>query len=187
MFFLPIPTFDPEAPSNPSARDAIGHLPTLDPGGKDKDVANHQCRDLREINRKRLKSLEPGESNWELKDTEYGDLRLECHKRMEEKGKNGFGDVNTRMHPDRPSPTITTRFHSISNGRFGHYDREQIRGLSLREGATLQSFPEDYVFYGNGMDSIARMIGNAVPPKLSAFMATSLHELWREGTAAQKA
>ena len=187
LFFLPIPIFDPDAQPNPSIRDAIGHLPTLDAGGKDEGIANHQCRDLREINRNRLTSLEPGEPNWELKDTEYGDLRLACHKRMEEKGKKGFGDVNTRMHPDRPSPTITTKFHSISNGRFGHYDREQIRGLSLREGATLQSFPEEYVFYGNGMESIARMIGNAVPPKLSAFMAKSLHDLWRERTATPKA
>ena len=179
LFNLQVPTLDPDVPSNPSVEDAIGHLPTLDAGAKHANIENHQCRDLMEINRQRLESLRPGEPNWELKDTEYGDLRLECHKRLEDKGEKGFGDVCTRMQPDRPSPTITTRFHSISNGRFGHYDEAQVRGISLREGATLQSFREDYVFYGNGMDSIARMIGNAVPPKLSAFMAKSLYELWR--------
>ena len=182
-FNLSIPSSDPDAPSNPSVRAAIDHLPTLRAGEQDDGFENHRCRDLEEINRQRLKSLEPGEPNWELKNTKYGDLRLECHKRLEEKGRKGFGDVYTRMHPDRPSPTITTRFHSISNGRFGHFDVEQVRGISLREGATLQSFPEDYVFYGNGMDTIARMIGNAVPPKLSAFMAKSLYELWRDRSA----
>ena len=180
LFDLPVPTFDPTAQSNPSVKDAIGGLPVLDAGQKHDSIENHQCRDLREINRKRLKSLKPGEPNWHFKDTKYGDLRLECHRRLEENDRRGFGDVYTRMHPDRPSPTITTRFHSISNGRFGHYDEEQVRGISLREGATLQSFSEDYVFYGSGMDSVARMIGNAVPPKLSTFMAESLCELWRD-------
>ena len=178
LFDLPVPTFDPAAPSNPSVKDAIGSLPALDAGEKHDSIENHQCRDLREINRNRLKSVKPGESNWAFGKTEFGDLRLDCHRRLENKGKRGFGDVYTRMHPDRPSPTITTRFHSISNGRFGHYDEEQVRGISLREGAILQSFPEEYVFYGRGMDSIASMIGNAVPPKLSAFMAESLCELW---------
>lgn len=186
-FNLRIPSSDPVAPSNPSVRAAIGHLPTLRAGEQDDGFENHQCRNLEEINRQRLKSLEPGEPNWELKNTQYGDLRLECHKRLEEKGKKGFGDVYTRMHPDRPSPTITTRFHSISNGRFGHFDVSQVRGISLREGATLQSFPEDYEFYGSGMDSIARMIGNAVPPKMSAFMAKSLYDMWRDRTIAPTA
>ena len=79
------------------------------------------------------------------------------------------------MYPDRPSPTITTKCHSISNGRFGHYDPDQVRGLSLREAAILQSFPDDYVFYPDDqIEPVARMIGNAVPPKLSGFFADYL-------------
>ena len=178
-FDITIPTLDPEAPSNPSVQDFIGRLPALDAGGRDAEISNHVCRNLTDINRQRLQSVKPGEPNWKLSETEFGDLTLPCHRRLASKGKRGFGDVYTRMRPDRPSPTITTRFHSISNGRFGHYDQQQVRGLSLREGATLQSFPEDYVFYGNGMDSIARMIGNAVPPKLSEYMARSLYEVWQ--------
>ena len=76
------------------------------------------------------------------------------------------------MRPASPSPTITTKCHSISNGRFGHFDTNQVRGISLREAATLQSFREDYVFYPtNQIEPIARMIGNAVPPKLAQFFA----------------
>ena len=44
----------------------------------------------------------------------------------------------------------------------------------------MQSFPDDYEFYGKGMDVTARMIGNAVPPKLSAYMAKHLLGVWRE-------
>ena len=79
------------------------------------------------------------------------------------------------MHPDKPSPTITTKCHSISNGRFGHYDTSQVRGISLREAAILQSFQEDYIFYPTDqLEPAARMIGNAVSPKLAAFFAEYL-------------
>ena len=177
-FDLPIPYRDPKAPSSPSVKDAIGHLHELPAGGKCSHVFNHVCRNLTEVNQLRLKSVKPGEPNFGFADSQLGDLSLPCHRRLDAKGKRGFGDVYTRIHPDRPSPTITTRFHSVSNGRFGHY--AQVRGLSLREGAALQSFPDNYEFHGDGMDGIARMIGNAVPPKLSEYMARWLVGLWQD-------
>jgi DNA (cytosine-5)-methyltransferase 1 len=76
-----------------------------------------------------------------------------------------FRDVYARMYWDRPAPTITTRFNSFSNGRFGHPDED--RAISLREGATLQTFPKDFVFHGTNLNSLARQIGNAVPPELA--------------------
>lgn len=172
-----VPHYAPDA-KQVSAREAIHHLPALEAGEERIDTANHMCRNLTDVNRRRLMSVEPGEPNFGFAETQFGDLSLPCHRRLEDKGKRGFGDVYTRIHPDRPAPTITTRFHSVSNGRFGHY--EQVRGLSLREGAALQSFPDDYEFYGEGMDGIARMIGNAVPPKLSAYMAKWLLDLWHD-------
>lgn len=48
----------------------------------------------------------------------------------------------------------------------------QVRALSLREAAILQSFPDDYVFQPDDeLEPVARMIGNAVPPKLAGFFA----------------
>lgn len=168
-----------------TAADAIGHLPALSAGEVDDGVPNHRCRNVTELNQKRLMSVNPGQPNFGFADGPFGDVSLPCHRRLVAKGKRGFGDVYTRIHPGRPSPTITTRFHSISNGRFGHY--EQVRGLSLREGAALQSFEDDYIFYGNNMDAIGRMIGNAVPPKLSAAMADWLLGLWADvGNAAMR-
>ena len=174
-----VPHHDPDAPQI-SASEAIEHLPRLQAGTTHDDIPNHVCRNLFEINRHRLQSVKPGEPNFGFADTPFGDLSLPCHRRLVNKGKRGFGDVYTRMRPDRPAPTITTRFHSVSNGRFGHYDERQVRGLSLREGAALQSFPDEYEFYGVGMDSIAKMIGNAVPPRLSAYMARWLLGLWSD-------
>ena len=174
-----VPNGDSNAPRL-SAREAIDHLPVLEAGGRSNGVSNHVCQNLSELNRQRLMSVKPGESNWGFSETPFGDLSLSCHRRLVANGYKGFGDVYTRMDPDRPAPTLTTRFNSISNGRFGHYDQEQVRGLSLREGAALQSFDDDYKFQGESMDTIARMIGNAVPPKLSAYMAKWLLHLWRE-------
>jgi len=179
VFDLAVPDGNPDAPLL-SASAAISHLPSLQAGEKCPDVPNHTCRDLTEINQHRLMSVRPGEPNFRFAESPFGDLSLECHRRLDEKGQRGFGDVYTRIHPGRPAPTLTTRFHSVSNGRFGHYDERQVRGLSLREGAALQSFRDDYEFYGESMDAVARMIGNAVPPKLSAYMAEWLLTLWHE-------
>lgn len=85
---------------------------------------------------------------------------------------NMFRDVYGRMILGKPAPTITTKFLRISNGRFAH--PEENRGLSLREGATLQTFPERYYFHGKDIGSIAKQIGNAVPPELARRIGVEL-------------
>ena len=169
---LLVPENDPDAVMR-SVRQTIGHLPAIEAGERHPTIENHRARTLSELNLKRIGAALPGQSNIYMEDTEHGDLSLGCHRRVNKRmGGRCFTDVYTRMHPDRPSPTITTKCHSISNGRFGHYDVGQRRGISLREAALLQSFPDDYVFYPvDRIESIARMIGNAVPPRLAEFFA----------------
>lgn len=172
---LLVPDSDPDA-TLVSVREAISHLPPIKAGETHETVPNHRARTLSPLNLKRLSAARPGASNAYMEQTRYGDLSLDCHRNVNRRfDTRCFTDVYTRMHPDRPSPTITTKCHSISNGRFGHYDVRQLRGISLREAAILQSFPEDYVFYPiDQIEPIARMIGNAVPPKLAAFYAEYL-------------
>jgi len=170
-----VPESDPDA-LLVSVREAIGHLPKLRAGKTHQKIPNHRTRSLSELNFRRLSVAKPGETNKYLEKTIYGDLSLKCHKKAKARFKQRcFTDVYTRMDPDRPSPTITTKCHSISNGRFGHYDIKQVRGISLREAAILQSFPENYIFYNDeSLEAVARMIGNAVPPKLASFYARYL-------------
>jgi DNA (cytosine-5)-methyltransferase 1 len=172
---LLVPDADPNSMVTTVA-DAIGHLPPVFAGETHPDIPNHRARALSELNLKRLSSASPGESNAYMANTEFGDLSLDCHRKVNARlNDRCFSDVYTRMHPDRPSPTITTKCHSISNGRFGHYDPDQVRGISLREAAILQSFPDDYVFYPiEQIEPVARMIGNAVPPRLARYFATYL-------------
>lgn len=169
---LLLPDADPDAPMV-GVREAIGHLPAIAAGETHTELPNHRARSLSELNLKRIGAAKPGQSNAYMAETEHGDLSLKCHREVNARqATRCFSDVYTRMSPDRPSPTITTKCHSISNGRFGHFDVEQSRGISLREAAILQSFPEDYVFYPEDqIEPIARMIGNAVPPKLAKFYA----------------
>lgn len=172
---LLVPDADPDT-LPVSVREAISHLPPIEAGETHGTVQNHRARTLSELNLKRLSCAKPGESNAYMEETKFGDLSLECHRKVNKRLQTRcFSDVYTRMHPDRPSPTITTKCHSISNGRYGHFDEGQVRGISLREAAILQSFPEEYVFYPTEqIEPIARMIGNAVPPKLASFFAEYL-------------
>ena len=72
---------------------------------------------------------------------------------------------------------MKTRFDTPSAGRYIHplYDRT----ITPREAARLQSFPDDYIFYGT-KTSIAKQIGNAVPPKLSYFLGIFTRRILNE-------
>ncbi len=167
-----IPTKDNALEGFASVLETIGELPNLAAGESSNQIKNHRARALSDINLKRISCARPGESNHYLKNTIYGDLSLDCHQRML---KPSFNDTYTRMSHDKLAPTITTKFLSITNGRFGHYDTSQNRGLSLKEGALLQTFPDEYIFHtSGGMAFMAVLIGNAVPPKLANFFGTHI-------------
>jgi len=95
-------------------------------------------------------------------------LWLECHRRQD-----GHHDVYGRLRWDTPANVITSGCTNVSKGRFVH--PVQNRGLTPREAAALQGFPDDFVFYGN-IESISAQIGNAVPPPLAAALPASLNE-----------
>lgn len=96
------------------------------------------------------------------------DSQLECHKKS-----TGFRDVYGRMAWDKVAPTITSGCINPSKGRFLH--PSQNRTITLREAALLQGFPIDYHFdVAHGKESIALMIGNALPPPFIAANARSL-------------
>lgn len=82
----------------------------------------------------------------------------------------GFADVYGRLAWDRPAITITHYARNPASGRFVH--PEQNRGLTMREAARLQSFPDGFEFMG-GFDDVFRQIGEAVPPMLSLSVAAA--------------
>lgn len=147
-----------------TVRDAVGHLPKIAAGARDDGVANHYASALSPTNLERIRSVGEGGGRRTWQDH----LKLDCHKDVK-----GFTDVYGRMTWDKPSPALTTRCISLSNGRFGHPDQD--RAISIREAACLQSFPEDFQFFGT-VNGMARQIGNAVPPTLARVLGDALIE-----------
>lgn len=91
--------------------------------------------------------------------------------------KSGYGNTYAKLWWDRPSTTITRNFACPSSSRCIH--PRDSRAMSIREGARLQSFPDDYKFYGS--DGMKRLeIGNAVPPLLSMAIAKQMIEALKE-------
>ena len=133
---------EPNKKDLPTVRKFIGKkngFSKIEAGHKDKTDFIHTAAKLSSKNLNRIRKIShDGGSRAEWGDE--SDLQLECYKNLEK----GFSDIYGRMSWNKPSPTITTKFHSISNGRFGH--PEEDRAISLREGATLQTFPKTYIF-----------------------------------------
>jgi DNA (cytosine-5)-methyltransferase 1 len=151
----------PKKGRKPVVRDVIGvkhGFKKIPAGHKDHTQLIHSTSTLSPINLERLKRVKKdGGTRFGFSDN--AELQLKCFIGRE----NSFKDTFGRLWWDKPSPTITTKFLSISNGRFAH--PEENRALSLREGAVLQSFPKNFKFHGTSNASIARLIGNAVPPE----------------------
>ena len=110
-------------------------------------------REISPKNRLRLQKARPGGCWSDLPE----ELRVECHRR----GYKGFSNVYGRMEWDEPSVTITAGCTTPSKGRFGH--PEQDRTISLREAATLQTFPNSYIFETPYLERACEIVGNALP------------------------
>lgn len=131
-------------------------FPRIEAGHKDTSDFNHTVAGLSDKCLRRLrKTRHDGGSRLDWANDQ--DLQLRCFVGKDDCFKDSYG----RMWWNKPAPTITTKFFSISNGRFGHPIED--RAISLREGATLQTFPRDYIFKSNSIATTARLIGNAVP------------------------
>lgn len=87
---------------------------------------------------------------------------LPCHKKH-----NGHKDVYGRINPYEPAPTMTTACINPSKGRFVHPTKHH--GITLREAARIQTFPDGFIFEG-GITAASRQIGNAVPVELGRYL-----------------
>jgi len=85
-----------------------------------------------------------------------------------------FNGKFRRLSWEHPAPAVDTRF---GDPRY-YLHPEEHRGLSVREAARIQGFPDDFVFAGPKAAQF-RMVGNAVPPPLARQLAVSIREFLR--------
>lgn len=77
-----------------------------------------------------------------------------------------FNEAWTRYHRNKPSRTIDT-------GHRNHFHYKYNRVPTVRENARLQTFTDDFIFYGNKTEQY-RQVGNAVPPLFGYNLANKL-------------
>lgn len=122
-------------------------------GGVNK-LYNHISTINNETVRKR-KSLVPIGGNWKDIPKQFCDIKVQ------------YSATYKRLDPDEPSITVSNFRKSMLIHPYKN------RGLSVREAARLQSFPDSYVFYG-GISSMQQQVGDAVPPLLAKAVGKQL-------------
>jgi DNA (cytosine-5)-methyltransferase 1 len=132
--------------------------------GGPQSVNWHVVRRLSPENVARLRKIKPGVSRANLPNY----LRPECHKSSDQ----GYSNVYGRMSWSQLPVTITGGCTTLSKGRFGH--PSQLRTISVREAARIQTFPDDYVFDCPYMEYVCGMIGNALPCDFAEILASSV-------------
>jgi DNA (cytosine-5)-methyltransferase 1 len=147
-----------------TVKDAINDLPKQ-PTNKEW----HNARNPHPISVERYKTIpSEGEGRFELA-KRRPDITPACWLRK----KKGSTDVFGRLWWDKPAYTIRTEFFKPEKGRYLH--PAEHRPITVREAARLMSFPDDFRLPDDqSMTSIARQIGNAVPPLLARRLAETL-------------
>lgn len=160
---FPKPKFIPE--EYRTVQDALGDLPSLKPNEENKNYAKKPFTEYQKLMRGNNKKIynnkspnHPQTTIDRIKNTKPGDPMYPRYKQR------------IRLKWDNPSPTqvcggIRPQF------QFGH--PEDNRGLTIRERARIQSFPDDFIFTG-GMVQERVQTGNAVPPLLAQSIAENL-------------
>lgn len=168
-----------------SVMEAIGDLPDLSNGqiekelpyknspseyasrlrnGTKKAMQNYVSRN-NDLVLERYKYIKPGQ-NWKA---------IPDHLMQNYKNKNNcHSGIYKRLNPETPSVVISNYRKNML------IHPEQDRGLSVREAARIQSFPDDFIFEGSLMH-IQQQIGNAVPPLLAEAIFKQIIEAHNNG------
>lgn len=89
--------------------------------------------------------------------------------------KGYMGRMSFPENLDKPARTVmATMSFSSRESMIFPYETDRFRAPTIREIASIMSFPLDYKFYGNSIGIKYRLVGNAVPPKISYAIARAI-------------
>ena len=133
-------------------------------------VLNHTTFKLSELDIETIKNIPQG-GNWK----DIPENVIKKSKRLERISKTGGRTtLYGRIDYSKPAYTITTYFNRPGNGTYVHPHFNRV--VSVREAARIQSFPDDYYFYGN-KTQLLKQVGNAVPPFFAYQIASKIIEV----------
>ena len=134
---------------------------------KREELLNHTSFKLSDLDLEMARAVPQG-GNWKNipQETINKSQRL---IRIQETG--GRTTLYGRIDYSKPAYTITTYFNRPGNGTYIHPIHDRV--ISVREAARLQSFRDDYFFYGNKSEML-KQVGNAVPPLLAYQIGKSV-------------
>ncbi len=163
---LPFEGFELNPTETPSVIDGIGDLPEVGAGeqvteysqepqtilqkdlrGEENDLTHHQAANHDDDMVEMISHIPDGGNRTAIPD--------------ELQPSSGYHNSYSRLDSQKPAVAITSNMSKPSSARCIH--PFQNRGLTPREGARLQTFPDSYRFDG-GLVSVRKQIGNAVPP-----------------------
>ncbi len=168
-----------------SVKEAIGDLPSIPQGNKtkvmpfsysadndfirwvknaDNHLYDHVCRTQNPTDTERYQEM--ARNHWTFEEL------LKQRPDLQHQKQRVFGNSYVVQFWDNPARTIIAHLCKDGN-QFIHPDYVQGRSISVREAARLQSFPDDFRFYG-AMTQQFKQIGNAVPPLFAYQVAESL-------------
>ena len=124
-------------------------------------VFNHKARYASDINYQIFERLEQGN---DATDDKIKDIMPYSHR------NHCFKDKYYKLIADKPCRTITAHLRMDC---LSHIHPFQVRTITPREAARIQSFPDDYLFLGAYLKTYMQ-IGNAVPPLMAKHIATTI-------------
>ncbi len=121
-------------------------------------IYNHKARYVNDVNYEIYGRLNQGD---DATDEKIKDIMPYAHR------NHCFKDKYYKLYANRPCRTITAHLRMDCHS---HIHPSQIRALTPREAARVQSFPDDYLFWGAYLKTYMQ-IGNAVPPLMARGIA----------------
>jgi len=178
---------------NSSIKDILSDLKKLKPG-EENNITNYRKKASNYLDKFKIRNGTSFVTQHVARPNNERDLEIysiAINKWLNEKERLKYPDLPDRLKTHKNEKSFVDRFKVVDLGglshtmvahiaKDGHHyiypDSKQVRSISVREAARIQSFPDDFFFEG-GRSAAFRQIGNAVPPLMAKEIANSIKKL----------
>ncbi|MCF8714419.1 DNA cytosine methyltransferase [Joostella atrarenae] len=178
-----------EIKHNFKVRDILTDLKKLKPG-EQKNITKYKTNTTEYLNQFELRNGVDFVSQHIARPHNHRDLEIYkiAIEKWQKKERLKYPDLPSELKTHKNEKSFVDRFKVVDPNGFSHTmvahiakdghhyiypDTKQVRSLSVREAARIQSFPDDFFFEG-GRSAAFKQIGNAVPPLMAEKIANAI-------------